>query len=148
MPDVGASVDRRALTEAVRVTGKIRCLVCFACGQVTLDNGDESSGRKRDQKREDPTRQARDQYVCEKCFTPGDHMCQQCEETKANTEFAEHFAEKCRPAEEWRCLACQFPSCIECGRKRDQKREQPPRRAPVDHVCDACGHRCQQCDDS
>ena len=43
MPDVGASVDRRALTEAVRVTGQIRCLVCFACGQVNLDNGDESS---------------------------------------------------------------------------------------------------------
>ena len=43
MPDVGLSVDRRALSEAVRLTKHVRCLVCFVCAQVKLDTGDENT---------------------------------------------------------------------------------------------------------
>ncbi len=39
MPDVGISVDRRALANAIAETRHIRALVCFVCAQVKVDNG-------------------------------------------------------------------------------------------------------------
>ena len=42
MPDVGASTDRRALTNAIAETRQIRALVCFVCAQVKVDSGQGS----------------------------------------------------------------------------------------------------------
>ena len=39
MPDVGISVDRRALTNAIAETRHVRALVCFVCAQVKVDTG-------------------------------------------------------------------------------------------------------------
>ena len=41
MPSVGLSLERRCLAQALRRTAGVRCLICFACGQVHLDSQHE-----------------------------------------------------------------------------------------------------------
>ena len=72
--------------------------------------------------------------------------CKIMKETKPKTAFAEHFREN-RSGEKWRCLACQFPSCIKCGRTRDRKKQEANRQAPKDYVCEDCQilQKCHKC---
>ena len=98
-------------------------------------------GQTRDRENSLPTRPAPMEYVCEDCG----HVCNQCKRMKTAADFAEHFSVNRRSAEEWRCLSCQYPSCVKCGQTRDREISFPTRQAPMEYVCEDCPHVCNQC---
>ncbi len=64
----------------------------------------------------------RAKWICDKCR--GEQVkCRDCKVSKPLKDYSKTI--QTHPRSHWRCLGCQFPECVGCGEKRDEKRETP-----------------------